>query len=178
MSEVSNTHGSTGEVFLITKDDGLYLDAVEQIDLAKLAWDQDVPYVDSVKDALKALDILTGELPRTIGCIYKLDDLQFSEMRSSVLRAGVVVLAVCAGHQAVIAPISTHLPAAHWRSEFIFRATRGIRLLKPDLPEQELLQIVTREIQFYEEQLAHDSTGIEASWQEATVPEASAGRFR
>lgn len=173
MSEFSNTHGdSSGDVFLITKDNGLYLDAVEHVDLAQLPWDRDVPYVDSVKHATKALDALLAAPSRTIGCVYKLDDLQFSEMRSSVLRAGIVVLAVHAGHQAVIAPVSERLSAAHWRSEFIFRATRGIRLLKPELSEQQLLKIVTREIQFYEEQRAHESSGIEVSWHEASIAEA------
>lgn len=173
MPETSNTQGGTGEVFLITRDDGLYVDAVEKIDLAKLPWDQDVPHIDSIKDASKALDILLGALPRTVGCIYKLDDLDFSQMRSSVLRAGIVVLAVRAGHQAVIAPISARLSAAHWRSEFIFRATRGIRLLRPELPEQELLNIVTREIQFYEEQAVHDGAGIETGWLDASPQEAA-----
>lgn len=179
MSEFSSTHGdSTGEVFLISKDNGLYLDAVERIDLATLAWDADVPYANSIKDASKALEALTRSPHHTIGCTFKLDDLQFNEMRSSVLRAGVVVLAVCAGNQAVIAPISKRLPTANWRSEFIFRATRGIRLLKPELSEQELLHIVTSEIQFYEEQTTPVIAGLEAHWIEDPQSDAVAGYFR
>lgn len=178
MSEaiLSSTHSDTGEVFLITKDDGLYLDTATAVDLSTLSWDQDVPHIDSIKHACKVLDTLLEAAPRTIGCIFKLDGLQFADMRSSVLRAGIVVLAVGAGHSAIIAPISTRLPAANRRSEFIFRASRGIRLLKPALSEQELLQVLTREIQFFEEQVLRESAELNAHWREASYQAASTAR--
>lgn len=171
-----NTHTHADEVFLIAHDDYLLPGVIEQIDLSALVPDQDIPHIDSVKHANSVLESLLDGPRRTISCIYKMDDLQFSEMRSSVLRAGLVVLAVQAGHHAIIAPVSTRLPAAHWRSEFIFRAIRGIRLLKPELSEQDLLNVVTREIHFYTQHDSLDSTSQTASWHEMSYRNLAAMR--
>lgn len=178
MLEGSNASAHTGvdEVFLITHDDHLHPGVIEQIGSATLAPSQDIPRIDSVKHANNVLETLLDDRRRTISCIYQMDDLHFSEMRSSVLRAGLVVLAVQAGHHAIITPISTRLPAAHWRSEFIFRATRGIRLLKPELSEQGLLNIVTREIHFYTQHISDDGALPATSWHEMSYRNLAATR--
>ncbi|MES2491562.1 MAG: hypothetical protein V4607_17385, partial [Pseudomonadota bacterium] len=59
-------------------------------------------------------------------------------------------------HHALIAPVSTRLPTAHWRSEFIFRAARGIRLIRPDLSEHQVVFLVTQAIHFYAQQSAEN----------------------
>jgi hypothetical protein len=154
-ARTADTYVHADEVFLIAHDDSLHPGVIEKNELSALAPDLDIPHIDSVKHASNVLETLLSGPPHTLSCSYKLDDLQFAEMRSSVLRAGLAVLAVLAGHYAIIAPISRQLPIAHWRSEFIFRATRGIRLLKPELSEQALLLIVTRQIHFYTQHDGH-----------------------
>jgi hypothetical protein len=152
------------EVILITNDASPHPDALEAADLLALHSNNGIPRIESVKHASKVLAALLNEPPRAIGCIYKLDNLQFSEMRASVLLAGIVALLVQAGHHAIIAPISTHLPVAHWRSEFLYRSIRGIRILQPELSEQQVLHIVTQAIHFYTQHApANDSTQI--NWQ-------------
>ncbi|GEM_PF-4688526 len=163
-ARTADTHPHDDGAFLIAHDSYLYPGVIEQTDLSALAPAMDIPHIDSVKHASNVLQFLLSGPPRTLRCVYQLDDLQFSEMRSSVLRAGIVALAVRAGHHAIVAPISTRLPTAHWRSEFIFRAIRGIRLIKPELSEQEMLDTVTREIHFYSQHAAswHETPHLEA----------------
>jgi hypothetical protein len=157
-ARTADTPAHDDGAFLIAHDDPLYPGAIEPIAPAALASMMDIPHIDSVKHACNVLQYLLSGPPRTLRCVYQLDGLQFSEMRSSVLRAGIVALAVRAGHHAIVSPISTHLPTAHWRSEFIFRAIRGIRLIKPELSEQEMLDTVTREIHFYPQQASSRHT--------------------
>ncbi len=175
-TEDAKAQADAGEVILISNDDSPHPNVIEQADLSALTSNKDIPYIESVRHGCQVLEALLGEPPRAIGCIYKLDDLHFSEMRSSVLSAGIVALAVQAGHHAVIAPISSHLPAAHWRSEFIFRAVRGIRLLRPEMSEQELLFVVTRAIHFYTQHVPESSAAYAANWRKIPYQDLSAAQ--
>jgi len=152
------------EVILITNDSSPQPDTLEAADLFALYSNNVIPRIESVKHASKVLASLLNEPPRAIGCIYKLDNLYFSEMRASVLLAGIVTLLVQAGHHAIIAPISTQLPMAHWRSEFIFRAVRGIRILQPHLTEQQVLHIVTQAIHFYTQHAPANDPTQSGNW--------------
>lgn len=137
------------EVIVITNDPSPHADAFDKADLLALNADNGIPHPASVKHAAKILDRLLHAPPRTISCVYKLDDMNFNKMRASLLLAGMVALLVQAGYHAIVAPVSSHLPTAHWRSEFIFRAVRGIRLLKPELSSEQVFFIVTQAIHFY-----------------------------
>ncbi|TXH04610.1 MAG: hypothetical protein E6R07_08100 [Nevskiaceae bacterium] len=107
-----------------------------------------LPALQSAGEAHDLLGKLQNRPPQCLVCEFNLDQQKFSEMRASVLTAGVVALAVQAGHRAVISARSVDLPIAHWRAEFIFRAVSGIRLLKPELDSGKVLHIVTRAIHF------------------------------
>lgn len=107
-----------------------------------------LPSVQTVNEARDLLGKLQHRPPQCLVCDFNLDQQKFSEMRTSVLTAGVVALAVQAGHRAVISARSVDLPVAHWRAEFVFRAVSGIRLLKPELDSAKVLHIVTRAIHF------------------------------
>jgi hypothetical protein len=137
------------EVILISRESTPFPDVLAATDVTAPDFDSDIPYVHSVKHAAKVLDELLTAPPCILNCSFDLDDLRFGEMRSSLLRAGIVALAVQAGHQAVIAPMSEHLPVANWRAEFTFRAVRGISLIHPDLSAQQVFYIVTQAIHFY-----------------------------
>ena len=152
------------EIMLITHDDVLDPDVLTAADILVRNLRNSIPHIDSVKHASKVLDALLQEQPRIISCIYQLDDLHFSEMRSSVLRAGIIALALQNGHHAIIAPASTRLPAAHWRSEFIFRAARGIRLIRPDFSEQQVVFLLTQAIHFYAQHSAEDQLITGENW--------------
>lgn len=137
------------EVIVITNDGSPHTDALDKSDFLEINAENGIPHPDSVKHAGKILDRLLSAPPCSISCVYKLDDMNFNKMRASVLLAGMVTLLVQAGYHAIVAPVSSHLPTAHWRSEFIFRAVRGIRLLKPELSAQQVFFIVTQAIHFY-----------------------------
>lgn len=137
------------ELILITNSISPEPEALSDSAVSALASDASLRHIDSTRQAGKMLEAFLLEAPRSLYCIYQLDDLHFTEMRSSILLAGILALAAQAGHQAMIAPISTQLPPAHWRSEFIFRAVRGIRLLRPDLTELQVFHSVTQAIHFY-----------------------------
>ncbi|MES2488146.1 MAG: hypothetical protein V4607_00040, partial [Pseudomonadota bacterium] len=111
----SEMQSDISEIMLITHDDVLDPDVLTAADILALNLRNSIPHIDSVKHAGTVLNALLQEKPRIISCIYQLDDLHFSEMRSSVLRAGIVTLALQNGHHALIAPVSTRLPTAHWR---------------------------------------------------------------
>lgn len=137
------------ELILITNSISPEPEALSDSAVSALTSDASLRRIESTKQAGKVLETFLQEAPRSLHCIYQLDDLHFTEMRSSILLAGILALAPQVGHQAIIAPISTLLPPAHWRSEFIFRAVRGIRLLRPDLTELQVFHAVTQSIHFY-----------------------------
>jgi hypothetical protein len=143
------TQLSTPEVILLSRESSPLPDLLATTDLADPNPDNGLPFIHSTEHAGRVLDDLLAAPPRVLIGTFDFDQLQFGKMRSSVLRAGIIVLAVQAGHHAVIAPVSTQLPVANWRSEFTFRAVRGIRLLRPDLTAQQVFFIVTQAIHFY-----------------------------
>jgi hypothetical protein len=136
------------EIILISRQSTPFPDVLAETDFTMPDFDSGIPYINSVKHAAKVLDELMAMPLHVLNCRFDLDDLQVGEMRSSLLRAGIVALAVQAGHQAVIAPISERLPVANWRAEFTFRAVRGISLIHPDLSAQQVFYIVTQAIHF------------------------------
>lgn len=164
----SGMQSDISEIMLITHDDVLDSDVLTAANILAVNLRNSIPHIDSVKHAGKVLDALLQEQPRIISCIYHFDDLHCSEMRSSVLRAGIVTLALQNGHHAIIAPVSTRLPTAHWRSEFIFRAARGIRLIRPDLSEQQVVFLLTQGIHFYAQHSAEDQLATGETWQKVS----------
>lgn len=107
-----------------------------------------LPRLDTVEEARELVAKLQQRPPQCLICDYNLDLEKPSEMRSSALCSGVIALAVEAGHRAIISARSAQLPMANWRSEFVFRAVRGIRLIRPELSQDRVLYLVTRAIHF------------------------------
>lgn len=152
------------EILFISNNNAPHDDVLADADFSAFDPNNDIPRIESVKHAHKVLDTLLGQSPHAIGCIYHLDDLHFGEMRSNVLRAGIIALAVQAGYRAIVVPISERLSPAHWRSEFIFRAVRGIRQIKPEITEQELCFIVMQAIHFHAQHLPDADDLSDANW--------------
>lgn len=109
---------------------------------------RELSHLGSTADARALLEKLLDRPPQCLRYSLDLDQQKFSGMRSSVLNCGVIALAVQAGHRAVISAHSAQLPIAHWRAEFVFRAVSGIRLIQPELAQDEILHVVTRAIHF------------------------------
>jgi hypothetical protein len=165
-SETTSAESGRGiqELILITNNIASEPEPLPESAVSALTSDMSLRHIESTRHAAKVLDELLEEAPRTLRCIYQLDNLHFTEMRSSILLAGILALAAQAGHQAIIAPISSQLPPAHWRSEFIFRAVRGIRLIRPQLTELQVFYAVTQAIHFYAQARTANSETHSIRW--------------
>lgn len=98
-----------------------------------------LPPLRSLQQARTLLDELKRLPPRCLQLDFDVDQQSFSDMRSSVLSAGLAVLAIQAGHCMLLSARSASLPLVHWRAEFTFRAVSGLRQLQPSLTDEQVM---------------------------------------
>lgn len=107
-----------------------------------------LPPVESLDEARSLVRSFAARKPQHLLCNYLLDQRDPALAESQILTAGVIALAIGAGHRATLFMSGANTPEQHWRSAFVFRAVQGVHRIKPKLARGKVVELVTGAIHF------------------------------